>query len=589
MLFRELCEIFFKLDQTSGRKDMSEILADLLYRLSQEEIEYAVYLSLGKLGPDYNQLPLGIKEKLAVQILSAATGVSEKELNDKFKTTGDLGDLAHTASKSGRQTSIDDFLNPSTTSRELSIIDVWQNLLQIAKVGGKDSAGAKKRLASSIVKDMENIELKYYFRILIAKTRLGAKEATWLDACAIVLGDKQYKADLELAYNLTSDVGLVVATAMKKDIALIRQICRITLGAPVKCMLAQRIASADELFARYSGTWYSESKFDGYRVQLHVGEEITLWSRNQEQYTSQFPDLVLAAQQYIPKGTVIEGEIVAYNYSSNTILGFQELTKRSRKYNIASMVDEVPVKIFAFDILLHNNKEVFQFPYLQRRKLLKSVVKSNPVIEIVGTTTCRIVEDVESELIKAKDAKYEGIMLKRIDDEAIYEPGKRSFYWIKYKADYTSALADTFDLVILGGFAGKGKRAGWYGTMLMGAYDPLTDQYLTFCKLGAGFNEEDLENLSQRMKANELYNKPDNYVIDASIKPDIWVEPIIIIEVAAAEISASPVHTVPSLDGGNLALRFPRYTGRERVDKNLPTTVDEIQAIAQSFFIGGKR
>lgn len=173
-------------------------------------------------------------------------------------------------------------------------------------------------------------------------------------------------------------------------------------------------------------------------------------------------------------------------------------------------------------------------------------------------------------------------MAKSLADDSVYRAGSRGFLWVKYKRDYESALTDSFDLAVVGAFHGRGRRAGGYGALLMAAYDEETGMFCTVCKLGTGFDDGFLAGLPDLLDDGLEAERPRS--VDARMAPDVWFEPTIVLEVVAAEISRSPVHTAASGmlgDGAGLGLRFPRFTGRVREDRDPEqcTTVQEIHAM----------
>jgi DNA ligase-1 len=171
----------------------------------------------------------------------------------------------------------------------------------------------------------------------------------------------------------------------------------------------------------------------------------------------------------------------------------------------------------------------------------------------------------------------EGVMAK--DLQSVYRAGAREFAWIKLKREYRSELTDTLDLVIVGAFYGRGRRAGSYGTYLLAAYDRSAELFRTACKIGTGFTDEDLRRLPELLSLHQVPHRHAR--VDSRLGADVWFVPRLVIEVIASEITLSPIHTC-GLDlirkGSGLALRFPKFTGRTR-DEKAPedaTTVEEI-------------
>jgi DNA ligase-1 len=171
----------------------------------------------------------------------------------------------------------------------------------------------------------------------------------------------------------------------------------------------------------------------------------------------------------------------------------------------------------------------------------------------------------------------EGIMCK--DPRAPYKAGSRGFAWIKFKTDYTEALVDTMDLVAIGAFYGRGRRAGWYGALLMAAFDPETGTFPSVCKLGTGFDDVTLEGLKPRFEPHVAAKKPKE--VDSVMEPDVWFEPALVMEVQAAELTLSPIHRAgwgAVKPGAGIAARFPRFTGRWRDDKS-PQQATSVQEL----------
>jgi DNA ligase-1 len=176
----------------------------------------------------------------------------------------------------------------------------------------------------------------------------------------------------------------------------------------------------------------------------------------------------------------------------------------------------------------------------------------------------------------------EGLMVK--DPASTYRAGAREFAWIKLKREYSSELTDTIDLVIIGAFHGRGRRAGTYGTYLLGTYDDRRELYTSVAKVGTGFSDEDLEKIPKLLEPFESHVKPPG--VESNMVPDIWFRPHLVIEVIAAELTLSPIHTAAMgrvRSGAGISLRFPKFTGKVRDDKGPQdaTTVEEIVSMYQ--------
>ena len=410
--------------------------------------------------------------------------------------------------------------------------------------------------------------------------RSGGCTRTILDALSIAFATKEDRGSVERAFNVTCDLGLVAETICRSGIDGIQRI-QVTIGNPIKVMLAERLPSIGEVVSKMGGECAIEYKYDGIRAQVHIGKDsVKIYSRRLEDLTPNFPDIAQALREHF-KGTeaIIEGECVAVDAETGYMQSFQEVTHRRRKHGMDDAVKEVPVRIFMFDMLYVDGKDMTTTPYLQRRSALTEWFD---ISDNVQMSTMRIVhsEDEGEEFFEeAITARCEGVMAKSISDDSIYRAGSRGFLWIKYKKDYQENLTDSFDLAVVGAFYGMGKRAGKYGALLMASYDPEIGRFGTVCKLGTGFDDAFLDGMPALLDGYKTSKRPSS--LDAKMIPDVWFEPHVVLEVVAAEITVSPNHTAGMgmiKDDSGLGIRFPRFTGRVRDDKDAEqcTTVQEI-------------
>src|SRR3989441_5276386 len=340
------------------------------------------------------------------------------------------------------------------------------------------------------------------------------------------------------------------------------------LFRPIRAMLAERLETLQEIFARM-GKAALEYKYDGLRVQAHVSpKRIELFSRHLENTTGQFPEIVDGLRTGIrERGAIVEGEAVPVDPNTGEFLPFQEVSRRrGRKLEVERMAKEFPVTLFAFDCLLQGDEDLTSRPYTERRRALEGLLKPNDSIRLATMRVSDDVRQAETFFDEALQAGCEGLMAKALD--STYDAGARGYHWIKFKKEYSAALSDTIDLVIVGAFAGRGKRAGSYGALLVAAYDEQEDLFRTTCKLGTGFDDETLLALPEKLKVVRRDRKPAR--VDSRLEADIWFEPTTVLEVRGAELTVSPIHTAAwgaVRPGAGLAIRFPRFTGRWRDDK----------------------
>jgi len=564
--FKKLAELFNQLEEVSSSLKMIDILASFLKEISPEEARITAYLIKGKIAADYKSIEMGLAEKLVIRALAKATNKTPEEIQKHFHKIGDLGDVA--------------FELIQKESSNLKIVGVFEVLNNIAKASGKGSQEEKLNLLANLLESSSSLEAKYITRIVLGTLRLGVAEMTFLYGISKALvGSKEAKKILEHAYNVFSDLGEVVYQALKYGIKHLEKAEPI-VGVPIRMMLAQRIAEISEIKEHIPNKVFVEYKYDGERIQAHIkNDEIILYSRRHENITHQFPDVILNLKNtFKGKNAILEGEAVAIDKKTGELEKFQVLMTRRRKYEIEKYTKETPVKYFIFDILYLNNKSLLNENLLVRKEKLEENIKENEGIALAKYIISENQNEIEDFFEEALAQGAEGIMIK--DSLSVYQAGIRGWNWIKFKKDYKKELVDTFDLVVVGALYGTGKRAGTYGSLLLASFDPKTNKYYTFTKVGAGFTDKDLEELPKIL--NKYKIKEKHRLVSTEMEADVWFEPVKVLEVEGAEITISPVHTVASdiIKKGGLALRFPRFL-RWRDDKSAEeaTTVKEIYEI----------
>lgn len=547
------------LENTTSRLEMSNILAGMLSKATNEDIDKMVYLTLGELLPSFKGIQMGVSERLMIEALSKACGVRTSQVEAFYKSKGDMGEAAFELIK--------------WESKGLSVKQVYDELLDIATTRGTKD---KVLRIMNLLKGLSGLEVKYTARIIMGRLRLGVGDATLIEALASLAGGKDYKGDIERAYNLCSDLGLVAKVLVQKGIEGVRNF-KVQVGYPIRMVLAERAASAEEIIKRM-GRCAVEAKYDGFRLQVHKkGKDIEIYSRNLERMTEMFPDLKQAIWENIKQDEVIiEGEAITYNEETGEFYPFQVTIQRKRKYGVYEYAKEFPLKLFVFDLLYIESEDYTQKPFIERRKKLEDILPENSVLlksEMFITDSAKEIEKFFEDVVARGS---EGIMAKRLD--APYTAGSRNFNWIKLKRSYGGSLADTIDVVIVGYFYGKGARVKLgIGALLTAVYDPKTDTFKTISKVGSGFTEDEWVRLKALLDQIKLPHRHAR--VDSLLDPDVWVEPKYVITLTADEITRSPLHTAgrtPEEPG--FALRFPRAVGFIRTDKKPEdaNTVEEI-------------
>lgn len=572
MLYSVIVETFERIEATTKRLEMTDYLVELFKKTEPELMDRVVYLTQGKLYPDYVGVELGIAEKLLLKSLYEATGIPESEIEELYMRYGDVGTVAENVMAKKKQTSL--------FSEELTVERVYSTFEEIAGKEGKGAQDFKIKMLAQLFHDSKPIEARYLSRMAVARLRLGIADMTLLDALAISFGEKSDREKVERAYNIFPDMGKIAKMLAKKGIAGMDEI-KISVGVPIRAMLAERLRSLEEILTKMGGKAAFEYKYDGIRLQAHIGEDVKLFSRHLENMTGQFPEIAEALKDsFNGREAIVEGECVPIDISTGEMLPFQVVShRRGRKYGVQKAMEDYPVVIFLFDALYLNGEDLTLRPYLERRDALKKSFRTTERTQISEVLITENPDEAERFFNEAIDAGCEGIMAKSISEDSIYRAGARGFLWIKYKKDYKSEMTDTVDLVPVGAFMGRGRRAGKYGALLMAAYNPDRDMFETVCKLGSGFTDEDLEKLPEIFRAQIIKERHPR--VDSKMEPDVWFVPNFVLEVLGAEISLSPNHTCAygeiKKDAG-LAIRFPRFTGNWRDDRGPEdaTTTEEM-------------
>jgi len=556
-----VAEAYRDLEQASGRLALIARLAELLAGTPKELLPTVCYLCQGLIAPEFAGVDLGLAEKLAVRAVATATGSGPDEVAAAVRETGDLGQTAEqllTATAAGRAAS-------------LPVTAVVDTLRQIAQAEGPGSQGRKLDLLAGLLGQATPLEARYLLRLVTGSLRLGIGTPTILDALAqVYAGGRADRPVLERAYNICSDLGLVAGALVGGGLAAVEQI-RVRPGNPVRVMLAQRLSDAGEILAKLGGECAAEYKYDGIRIQAHRTADgaIELWTRRLERMDSQFPDVVeLLAAGLGPREAIVEGEVVAFDAAAGELRPFGEVMFRRRKYGIAEAVRDIPVGMFCFELLFADGEDLTRLPYPQRRARLAEAITLSPQLRLTTATEVTTAAALDAAFEQAITDGCEGLMCKSVAPDAVYQAGARGWLWIKLKRDYRTELADTVDLVVIGAFAGRGRRAGVYGALLLAAYDAEADVFRAVTKCGTGFSDADLAALPTRLAPLASPGKPAR--VDARQEPDVWFEPGLVLEILSAELTLSPNY--PAAWGqvkeqSGLAMRFPRFTGRWRDDK----------------------
>jgi len=567
MKFSELADYFEQLETISSRIELTKILSSLFKGVSKDEIDKVVYLLQGRVAPFFEPIEMGMADRMVVQALARAYEVNPDEV-DKLNTK--LGDMGLVAEQLNGKLKI--------KNGKLDTLDIYEGLHKIATTGGEGSVEKKISILSSLLEKMNPLEAKYLIRIVLSRLRLGIGDPTVLDALSVAkLGDKSARVALEEAYNKTSDLGFVAETFYEKGLEEIKK-TKLQIGKPIRPALAERLPDAESIIKRVGSEFAAEPKFDGFRNQVHLDHaDVKIFSRNLENMTTMFPDIVEAVKKEVKAKTAIfEGEALAYNPVTGEFLPFQETTKRRRKYDIGEFAQKLPLKLFTFDLLYLNGKDITGLPYEERRKQLSSIIPSSEKILVSDEKILHSAAELKEMFNEEISAGLEGVMIKKLNSP--YKAGARGFHWIKFKRMAAGELSDTIDCVLLGIYTGTGKRTEFgVGGLLVGVYNDKEDRFDTVSKLGTGLTDDEWRSIKVMADKIRVGKKPAR--VNSILEPSFWVDSSIVLEVFADEITRSPVHTAGKVgEEPGYALRFPRLVSFRSADKRAEdcTTVEEL-------------
>ena len=610
MKFSKLCAFLSRTEAVSSRLEMTDILAELFGLCDEREAAIVCYLIGARVAPLFIPIEFRVAEKSLKKavILIVRKYSSTYDVEDVFRRLGDLGEVIEDAAAH----------NPKRESKQqLTIVEVYDKLWDIALLEGTGSSERRQRLIVELVESISPLEGKYILRILSQKLRLGAGSKTVIDALSVLKTKSKVDRDeLERAYGVCADLGYIAQIYRKAGVDGLKRIS-VTPGIPVFSMLVEREPDAESIMKRIPEA-IVQPKYDGIRCQIHIGVEngermndrvwwkkwnlrqkgsgalslfgeppdnntdVKLFSRNLEDMTDMFPDIVKAARRLPVKSAVLDAEIVGYREESDEYVPFQETMTRKRKYNIARQADEVPVRGFVFDVLSVDGEGVIHKSNKERLKILSHIITKGGVIYETSSPVVKTAKDLMLIFEQTVSVGLEGVVVK--DPGSYYEPGTRSLHWIKLKRASQGHLADTVDVVILGYYQGRGKQALLgIGALLGGVYDEETDRYVTLAKIGTGITEDRWRLIKKDLDEIALHEAPRNVTVNKALIPYVWVKPEIVATVEADEITRSPIHSAGATSGkAGYALRFPRLKewNRDRIAED-STTVGEIVKMAK--------
>ncbi|MBS3168624.1 ATP-dependent DNA ligase [Candidatus Woesearchaeota archaeon] len=580
MDYIKLTECYTELESTSKRLEKTNIIKEFLKNvLNEKDPEQIINLLRGSVFPSWDQRKIGVSDKLVIKALTTSTGISKDKVEKLYTKTGDLGLVAEELTKSKKQTTLQ--------TKKLTCDLVYNKLRQLAELEGQGTVNKKVGLMSELLTSASPQEAKFVVRTILMQLRIGVAEGTLRDAIVWFFFEDKLKLNyikeenqldipektrqeynlflekVQHGYDLTNDFAEVFLIIKEKGIKGLEEIS-LNAGKPINVMLFQKAKDIEEAFKIVGKPAAFEYKIDGFRLQIHSKSgKIILYTRNLENVTNQFPDVILALQESIKeKDYIIDTEVVGIDPKTKKQVPFQAISQRiKRKYDIAKLVKEVPIIIHVFDIISHKNQSLLDTPFHRRRHILEKIVKPLPYkIYPIKQVVTDDVKEAEQFYKESLDLGNEGMMAKKLD--APYKPGSRVGYGIKIKP-----ILDTLDLVIVKAEYGQGKRAGWLTSFTVACLNKEKDKLLELGKVGTGVKEKEQEEGITYAEMTKIL-KP---LMKKQTGNEITIEPKIVIEIAFEEIQKSTEYS------SGYGLRFPRVLRLRIGLKEKP--IDEISTI----------
>eukprot|EP00892_Ulva_mutabilis_P007850 jgi/Ulvmu1/5437/UM222_0001.1 len=560
--------------------------------LTPSDLLPMVYLCTSKVAPAHSGIELGIGDAILIKALAQATGRQESQVKKEYATVGDLGEVA--CNSKGKQRTM-------FPTKPLTIVGVFEQLKSIASLEGHKSQDAKKNIIMKLLAAARDAEPGFLVRSIQGKLRIGLAEQSVLVALAqaITLERKTEHepcagnnlantletaaAAVRKAYSECPNYEKLIPALLQHGTDALLQHVHFEPGTPVKAMLARPTNGVSEVLDKFADSEFTcEYKYDGERAQVHVLEDgsVHIYSRNLENTTSKYPDVVARMRQALAPGVrsiVLDCEAQAWDSERKVFLPFQVLTTRKRK-DVKEEDVKVQVVLYCFDCLYLDGDVLLRKPLRERREAMyRSIIPQDGQVQFATAKTSRDIDELQNFLDEAVKECTEGLIVKTLDDS--YEPSKRSLNWLKLKKDYLEGQGDTFDVAVIGALHGKGKRTGGYGSFLLAVYDAEAEEFQSISKIGTGFSEELLKELSDQLKTHIIPQAPRYYRVTDKLIPDVWLDAKVVWEVKAADLSISPVYTaaIGKVDcAKGVSIRFPRLV-RVRDDKGPEETTSPEQ------------
>ena len=522
---------------TTKRLQKLAALAEYLPTLPADALAVGARFFSGIVFPRHDARTTQVGGSILWSALASLTGLPDEALAAAYGRHGDPGDM------------VGDVL----AGRPASGVSLHWIEGRFAALADAAGAGARREIVRDTLASLGANEARYFAKLLSGELRIGLKEAQVEEALA-----RAFQRSLEHvrhANRLRGDIGEVAVLARGGTL----ESARLALFHPIGFMLAQPLATTEEIVAAMPSPFAIEDKYDGIRAQAHVdGDEVRLYSRTLDEITRGYPE-VIASLRGIGSGLVLDGELIAVDPADGRrARPFAALQRRlGRKAPTALVLDEFPTAFVAYDLLAIDRELVLDHSYEARRGLLMSLHWRGDHAFLADSTLSTTAEEIELAFVRARASGNEGLIAK--DPSSPYTPGRRGKSWVKLKR----ALA-TLDVVVTGVERGHGRRnhvlSDYTFAVRASEADPTL---LNVGKAYNGLTDAEIAALTKHFESitTERFGRYHA------------VQPEVVLEVTFDVVQRSTRHKA------GYALRFPRIV-RVRDDKS-PTEIDTLARVRE--------
>ena len=524
---KEFASLITDIDQTNKTNEKINALVDFFEKAPEEDKLWAIALLIGK------------KPKRAVNATQLRLWAAERSnipdwlFEESYHVVGDLSETIA-------------LLLPEPEEEHNYSLKQWMKLL--AGLSDKGDAQKKEEIvwAWSVMNQFERF---VFNKVITGGFRIGVSQQSVVKALSKYTGFPSPQIAHRLMGNWDPMEDSFSTLLLGKNISD-------DISRPYPFYLAYQIENKPEELGDPK-EWQVEWKWDGIRGQVIKREgEIFVWSRGEELVTERFPEL-RALKEELPDGTVLDGEILAFKGDKPLPFNYLQ-TRIGRKQASKKLLEEVPVLLYAYDILEFKGEDIRAMPLKLRRKVLMELVnqvKRPDKLRISEVLKFSEWEELYNLRALARDHYSEGLMLKKLSSP--YETGRRKGNWWKWKID-----PYTIDAVLTYSQPGHGRRAGLYTDHTFAVWKDA--ELITFTKAYSGLTDKEIIEVDRLIRQNTI----------EKFGPVRSVKPFLVFEIGFEGINRSSRHK------SGLALRFPRIL-RWRRDKPAEEadTIENLQAL----------